>query len=225
MSTNFYPYWEWFLLSISIITFTIGYQIAFQEKLHFIFYYLLIVYCGDFCWLILILTQLNDFSLEIKGLFLLSSIIIFGIFCPLFWSLLTIKRDGQTYKVKTIYDLAQFGLTAPKLSKILSFLLWVVSPIPPSPGFLMRWLWANSVFGGHPYVGILSFWTSVLISLPYFKIFSQIWLNETVMLNPKGPRWYFDKNIKTIQFILLYISVVFGSILCLQPSLVWFMMK
>jgi hypothetical protein len=222
MTINFYPPWEWVILSISIITFTIGYQIAFQEKLHYIFYYILLIYLGDFCWLFLILTQLNDYSLEIKGLFVLSTIIIFGIFSPLFWSLLTIKRTGQTYKVNTIYDLGQFNITAPRLSKILSFLIWIVSPIPPSPGFLMRWVWANSIFAAHPYVGILSFWTSVLISIPCLRIFAQIWMNKTLMLHKKGPRWYFDKNIKKIQFFLLYISTVLGIILCIQPSLVWF---
>ena len=152
----------------------------------------------------------------------LTTIIIFGIFFPLFWSLLTIKRTGQTYKVNTIYDLGQFNLTAPQLSKILSFLIWIVSPIPPSPGFLMRWVWANSIFAAHPYVGILSFWTSVLISIPCFRIFGQIWMNKTLMPHKRGPRWYFDKNIKKIQFFLLCVSTILGIILCIQPSLVWF---
>lgn len=222
MTISFYPPWEWIILSISIVIFTLGYQIAFQERLQILFYYLILIYLGDFCWLFLILTQLNDYSLEIKGLFLLSGIMIFGIFFPLFWVMQTIKRAGQTYKVKTIYDLAQFSLTAPKLSKILSFLIWVISPIPPSPGFLMRWVWANSIFVAHPYVGILSFWTSVLISLPCCRLFSQIWFNNTLMLNPKGPRWYFDKNITKVQFSLLYMSTILGIILCMQPSLVWF---
>jgi len=223
MILQLYPIWENILLLISLIIFTLGYQIAFQEKVQKIFYFLVWIYVGDFCWLFLILTQINDYSLEIKGLFLLSITLVLGIFIPLSWALLTIKRTGHTYKVKTIYDFAQFSVTAPQLSKILSFLIWVVSPIPPSPGFLMRWMWANTVFSAHPYVGILSFWTSVLAAIPCFRILSQIWLNETLMLNPKGPRWFFDKNIEKIQFFLLYVSTFLGGILCLQPSLVWFL--
>lgn len=220
-----YPPGEWLTLLISTITFSIGYRAFLQEKLRIILNYAVILYLGDFCWLVLIIPQPNEYSLQIKGLFLLSTVIVIGMFIPMFWALLSLKRNGRTYKVDTIYDLAQLGLTAPHYAKLLSISIWVVSYLPPSPGFLMRWIWAQSLFEAHPYVGVLSFWSSAFISYPYARMLSQMWYNKNVMLNPKGPRWFFDKrmNLTLLQISLLHLSAFFGVILTLQPSLVWYL--
>ena len=60
-----------------------------------------------------------------------------------FISVLYMKRGGDTYKVKSIYDLAQLWITDRKIAISFLILLIIISGVPFFPGFMCKWFFVE----------------------------------------------------------------------------------
>lgn len=139
-----------------------------------------------------------------------------------FISVLYMKRGGDTYKVKSIYDLAQLWITDRKIAISFLILLIIISGVPFFPGFMCKWFFVEEIFFFNKYLGILSFFMSAFNSIPYFRIINQMIFNKNLMYNPKGPRWFFDKVLSKYQLIFLVMTTLLCSLLTLNSSILWY---
>ena len=64
---------------------------------------------------------------------------------------------------------------------------------------------------------------SIIITIPYIRIINQMIFNKTLMHNPKGPRWYFDKILSNQQLFILAISTALCVLFSLNPSVLWYL--
>lgn len=199
----------------------IGIMGSFQENLRKLLTYTLVGQLAYISVMISHIVTLSEPELLKTGCFYL--IINIMTYFTFFFSVLYMRRGGDTYKVKSIYDLSQLWVTDKKIAFCLLILLAVISGIPFFPGFMCKWFFVEELFSFHKYLGILSFFMSVFTSLPYIRIINQMILNKNLMYNPKGPRWYFDKIQSKYQLALLAITTFLVILFTLNPSILWYL--
>lgn len=209
------------IITFSGCFFLIGMFSCIQEDLKQLLLYTIIGHSGYLviiAYNLIILDPIPDELLNILFfyLFIMSNTII-----GFFYSTLSMKRSGSTYQVKSIYDLAQLWLINKKITSYLILLLLCLSGFPFLPGFLCKWFLIEESFRFNKYVGILSFFMCIFSAYPYIRIINNMILNKNLMLNKKGPRWYFDTLLHTKARITLIISAFFTFVITIKPSIIW----
>lgn len=194
---------------------------SIQENLKKVLFYSVL---GQCTYLILgifyIIIGIIDFEfLMIHFFFLFFNI---NVYISFFSSVLYMKRGGNSYKVKSIYDLAQLWISDRKITINFLILLLNISGIPFLPGFLCKWFFIEEIFFFQKYLGLISFFIAILMSFPYLRIMNQMVFNKNLMSNPKGPRWYFDKLLNKYQVLLLGITIFISILTMINPSMLWY---
>lgn len=207
-----------FILNLFLIIGIIG---SFQENLKKLLVYTIIGQLAYISVVVLYTTTLKEPEFfRINFFYIILNSLTYLAF---FFSILYMKRGGNTYKVKSIYDLAQLWITDRKIAMCFLILLLLISGIPFFPGFMCKWFFVEEIFFFNKYLGIMSFFMSVFSSIPYFRIINQMIFNKNLMYNPKGPRWFFDKILNKYQLIFLIISTFLCTLFTLNPSILWYL--
>jgi len=207
-----------FILSLFLLIGIIG---SFQENLRKLLTYTIIGQLTYLSVVVLYTTTLKEPEfLRITFFYIILNSLAYLAF---FISVLYMKRGGDTYKVKSIYDLAQLWITDRKIAMSFLILLILISGIPFFPGFMCKWFFVEEIFFFNKYLGIMSFFMSAFTSIPYFRIINQMVFNKNLMYNPKGPRWFFDKILNKYQLIFLGIITFLCILFILNPSILWYL--
>jgi NADH:ubiquinone oxidoreductase subunit 2 (subunit N) len=139
-----------------------------------------------------------------------------------FYCALSMKRSGGTYQVKSIYDFTQLWLTNKKITLSFLVLLTGLSGLPFFPGFMCRWFLIEETFLFNKLLGLVSFFMCFFSAYPYIRIMINLVFNKNLMLNQKGPRWYFDTLLDTPRKMVLGGTAFLCAIMIIDPSIVWF---
>lgn len=211
-----------FFIFLSFTCFFIGIFTCFQEELKKLLLYSTV---GHFGYFFLFLYQIilwdnvpQECVETIFFYFLITSFLLFGFFT----TVLSMRRTGNTYPVKSIYDLAQLWLIDKVVAICCLILLMGLASVPFFPGFLCRWFFVQSAFLFNPYLGILSLYTSIFTSYSYVRMMHQIFFNQNLMFNEKSPRWYFDQLLTPGYRVFLILCTSLFLFFTFNPSFIWF---
>jgi NADH:ubiquinone oxidoreductase subunit 2 (subunit N) len=195
---------------------------SIEENLKKLLFYSLMGQLSYLMVVIFYITTIEKLEFEfiiINFFYIFFNIILYSSF---FLSVLYMKRGGNSYKVKSIYDLAQLWITDRKTTISFLILLVNISGIPFLPGFLCKWFFVEEIFFFHKYLGLVSFFISIFMSFPYLRIINQMLFNKNLMSNPKGPRWFFDRLLNRYQIAFLGLVTFFCVVVTINPSILWY---
>lgn len=209
------------IITLSGCFFLIGIFSCIQEDLRQLLLYTFIGHCGYLIIMAYNLIILDPIPNELLNILFFYSSIMGSVTIGFFYCTLSMKRSGSTYQVKSIYDLAQMWLINKKTTSYLILLLLCLSGFPFLPGFLCKWFLIEESFLFNKYLGILSFFMCIFSAYPYIRIINNMILNKNLMLNKKGPRWYFDTLLHTKARMTLTITAFFTFIVTIKPSTMW----
>lgn len=213
------------VIIISGCLFILGILSCIQEDLKQLLLYTVAGHCGYLVIMIYNIITLNPMPSELFNILLFYLLFTGNIIIGFFYSTLSMKRSGSTYQVKSIYDLAQLWLINKKTTLSLLLLLLCLSGVPFFPGFICKWFLVEESFRFNKYLGFLSFFMCLFSSYPYLRIINNMLMNKNLMLNKKGPRWYFDTLINNTTRITLNITTFLAFVTTIKPSMLWLILS
>lgn len=213
---------EYFFLFCAVFCLLLGCATCLQEDLRKLFFYSMIGHAGYF---FLFLAQAVGPGATYEAVSALLFYVCFISFSSgsFFFFVGRMKRSGNTYPIRSIYDFAQLWLIDKVLASCCLIFLMGLASIPFFPGFLCRWFFVQCAFHIHPVLGLVSFFTCLCSSYPYLRIMHQILLNQNLMLNEKGPRWYFDQLLSAHYRRLFFVCTLFFIFFSFRSSVIWYL--
>jgi NADH:ubiquinone oxidoreductase subunit 2 (subunit N) len=204
-----------FFIILSII-------LSIQENLKKLFIFTGILHISSFFLFFIYCILFRPIDSELIDLIAFYFFFLVGTLFGFFGIVLSMKRSGKKYPVKSIYDLAQLWLINRELTSYLVLLLASISGLPFFSGFLYRWFLIQEVYHIHRLFGIISILICLFVSYPYLRIITQMIFNNSLLLNDRGPRWYFDQLLDRRRRKILNISVILFVLINFKISLVWY---
>lgn len=196
-----------------------------QENLKQLLIYTLIGHCAYLIIIIYNIVIYNPVSHEQLNILFFYLFFMTNVTIGFFYCTLSMKRSGSTYQVKSIYDLAQLWLINKKTTFYFFMLLFGLSGFPLFPGFLCKWFFIEEIYQFNKLLGILSLFMCLFSTYPYIRIMNHMVLNKNLMLNKKGPRWYFDTLLHTPGRIVLITTAFLAIITTIKPSIIWYFIE
>lgn len=213
------------IITISTCFLIIGIFSCIQENLKQLLIHTLIGHCAYILIIVYNIFIYNPISHELINILFFYIFFITNVTIGFFYCTLSMKRSGSTYQVKSIYDLAQLWLINKKTTFYFFMLLFGLSGFPLFPGFLCKWFFIEEFYQFNKLLGILSFFMCLFSAYPYIRIMNHMILNKNLMLNKKGPRWYFDTLLHTPGRIVLITTAFLSIIITVKPSIIWYFIK
>ncbi len=200
----------------------VGLFSCIQENLKQLLFYTIIGHLGYLSAVTYNIITFHPVSHELLHILFFYVIFMANVTIGFFYCALSMKRSGGTYQVKSIYDLGQLWRTNKKTALSFLILLSGLSGLPFFSGFMCKWFFVEEIFLFNKLLGVLSFFMCVFSAYPYIRIMNNLIFNKNLMLNKKGPRWFFDTLLNTPQMIILGSTAFLCVIMTIHSSMLWF---